>query len=187
MHSSIYEPFLAALVNVSQSLKVGTPNEQGVMLGPIQNAMQYDKVKTYFADTKSQGYKFALGTGDVPDTNGYFIPPTIVDNPPDSAKIVAEEPFGPIVPVQKFDDVDDVIRRANASNAGLGATVFGTDPTKLQYVADKLEAGSVWVNSGPTPAPQAQFGGFKESGIGTEFGTLGILAYANVKAIHFAK
>ncbi|OCT49971.1 putative aldehyde dehydrogenase-like protein [Cladophialophora carrionii] len=183
VHSSIYDAFLEALVNVAKSLKVGPSNDDGVMLGPIQNSMQYEKVKTFFKDTKEHGYKFALGSGDVPETNGFFINPTIVDNPPDDSFIVQEEPFGPIVPVQKYDDIDEVIRRANNSRAGLGATVFGKDAQKLQEVADKLEAGMVWINSYPAAGPQAQFGGVKESGIGTEFGTLGILAYANVKAI----
>jgi acyl-CoA reductase-like NAD-dependent aldehyde dehydrogenase len=183
VHSSMYDDFLTALVNVSKSLKVGNSNEEGVMLGPVQNSMQYEKVKTFFKDTKDHGYKFALGSGDVAETNGYFIQPTIIDNPPEDSLIVQEEPFGPIVPVQKYDDIEDAIKRANNSKVGLGATVFGTDPQKLQEVADKLEAGSVWVNSFPAAGPQAQFGGVKESGIGTEFGTLGILAYANVKAI----
>jgi len=183
VHESIYEPFVQALIGVSKSLKVGSSNEDGVMLGPIQNQMQYDKVKTFFNDTKNQGYKFALGSSDVEETNGFFINPTIIDNPPDNSMIVEEEPFGPIVPVQKYDDLDAVIKRANSSKQGLGATVFGTDPKKLQEVADALEAGMVWVNSFPAAGPQGQFGGVKESGIGTEFGTLGILSYANVKAI----
>ena len=179
----MYDAFLEALINVTKSLKVGSSNDEGVMLGPIQNSMQYEKVKTFFNDTKSQGYKFALGSGDVEETKGFFIQPTIIDNPPDDSMIVQEEPFGPIVPVQKYDDIEEVIKRANNSKAGLGATVFGQDPKMLQDVADKLEAGSVWVNNFPAAGPQAQFGGVKESGIGTEFGTLGVLAYANVKAI----
>ncbi|EXJ90736.1 hypothetical protein A1O1_03840 [Capronia coronata CBS 617.96] len=183
VHSSQYDAFLEALTNVAKSLKVGTPNEDGVMLGPIQNSMQYEKVKSFFRDAKSQGYKFALGSSDVPESQGFFINPTIIDNPPDDSMVVTEEPFGPIVPVQKYEDVEEVIRRANNSKAGLGATVFGKDPKMLQYVADRLEAGSVWVNSYPAAGPQAQFGGVKESGIGTEFGTMGVLAYANVKAI----
>jgi acyl-CoA reductase-like NAD-dependent aldehyde dehydrogenase len=183
VHSSMYEPFLTALTNVAQSLKVGTPDEPGVMLGPIQNSMQYDKVKTFFKDTKDHGYRLALGSGDVPDTPGYFVHPTIVDNPPDDSLIVREEPFGPIVPVQRYDSVDEVVRRANDTRSGLGATVFGADPETLQQVADRLEAGVVWVNSFPRPGPEGQFGGVKESGIGTEFGTMGILAYANAKSI----
>lgn len=183
----MYDEFLKALINVTQSLKVGSSNEAGVMLGPIQNDMQYNKVKSFFKDTKDHGYKFAMGSGEVEESKGYFVQPTIIDNPPDDALIVKEEPFGPIVPIQKYDDIEEVIRRANNVKVGLGATVFGKDPKKLQEVADKLEAGSVWINSFPAAGPEAQFGGVKESGIGTEFGTMGILAYANVKAITFFK
>ena len=91
------------------------------------------------------------------------------------------------MPVQSNSDIDEVIARANNSRAGLGATIFGTDPDKLQQVANRLESGSVWINSYPQPSPEAQFGGVKESGIGTEWGTLGVLAYANVKAVHTFK
>jgi acyl-CoA reductase-like NAD-dependent aldehyde dehydrogenase len=179
----MYDEFLEALINVTKSFKVGSSNDEGVMLGPIQNSMQYEKVKTFFKDTKDHGYKFALGNGDVDESQGFFINPTIIDNPPEDSRIVQEEPFGPIVPLQKYEDVDEVIRRANNSRVGLGATVFGTDEKLLQEVAEKLEAGSVWINVYPGSGPHAQFGGVKESGIGTEFGTLGVLAYANVKSI----
>jgi len=168
-------------------LKVGNPEEEGVMLGPVQNEMQYEKVKSYFADTKANNYKFALGGGDVVPSEGFFIQPTIIDNPPDTAKIVAEEPFGPIVPCQSYTDIEEVITRANSSKQGLGACIFGTDLAKCEEIARRIESGTVWINSGPVPAPQACFGGFKESGLGTEFGTEGIKTYANIQAIHLAK
>jgi acyl-CoA reductase-like NAD-dependent aldehyde dehydrogenase len=145
--------------------------------------MQYDRVKQFFADAKEKGYTFALGEPDIPESQGYFINPTIIDNPPDDSMIVTEEPFGPIVPVLKYDDLDDAIRRANDTKTGLGATVFGKDPELLQSVADRLDVGSVWINTYAAAVPEAQLGGVKESGIGTEFGTLGVLAYANVKAV----
>lgn len=184
VHESIYKPFLQALSGVAKSLKVGSSNDEGVMLGPIQNEMQYEKVKTFFKDTKDKGYKFALGGGDVEASKGYFVQPTIIDNPPEDSMIVTEEPFGPIVPVQSYSSISEVITRANDTTMGLGATVFGTDLKKCTEVADQIESGSVWINNFPQPDPRGQFGGFKESGIGTEFGRLGILAYANVKSIH---
>ncbi len=188
----MYEPFLAALTAVTRSLKVGSSNDEGVMLGPVQNVMQYDKVKSFIKDAQEQGYKFALGGSGDGDSSkgkgkGYFINPAIIDNPPDDSYIVREEPFGPIVPVQKYEDLDDAVRRANDTKQGLGATVFGKDEQLLQDVAERLEAGSVWVNTFPDPGPEAQFGGVKESGIGTEFGTMGVLAYANVKSITTVK
>ena len=187
VHESIYEPFVQALIGVSKSLKVGNPNEEGVMLGPIQNEMQYEKVKGFFKDTKDKGYKFALGGGDVETNKGFFVQPTIIDNPPDNAMIVTEEPFGPIVPVQSYSSIEEVVARANGTKTGLGACVFGTDLAKATEVADQIESGSVWINNFPQPDPRGQFSGFKESGIGTEFGKLGILAYANVKSTHTFK
>ena len=187
VHESIYATFVQALIGVSKTFKVGSSNEEGVMLGPIQNEMQYERVKSFFKDTKEKGYKFALGEGDVADSKGFFVQPTIIDNPPEDAMIVTEEPFGPIVPVQSYKDIDEVIARANNSKAGLGATVFGSDLAKCAEVADQIESGSVWINNFPQPDARGQFGGFKESGIGTEFGKLGILAYANVKSTHTFK
>ena len=136
----MYDAFLEALVNITKTFKVGNSNDEGTLLGPIQNSMQYEKVKTFFKDTKDHCYKFVLGSGDVEESKGFFIQPTIIDNPPNDSFIVQEEPFGPIVPVQKYEDLEEVIRRADDSKVGLGATVFGTDPQKLQEVADKLEA-----------------------------------------------
>lgn len=187
VHSSQYDAFLKALIQATKALKIGASDEEGVKLGPIQNEMQYERVKDFFQDTREKGYKFALGSGDVEKSRGFFINPTIVDNPPDDSMVVKEEPFGPIVPVLRYEDIHEVIRRANTSKAGLGATVFGTDDKLLQEVAERLECGSVWINGPPSVTPEVQFGGVKESGIGTEFGTLGILAYANVKAISTIK
>lgn len=94
IHESIYEPFVQAMVAVTQTLKVGNPSEEGVMVGPVQNKMQYDRVKGFFEDSKAKGYKFATGASDVPDGKGYFIAPTIIDNPPNDSRIIQEEPFG---------------------------------------------------------------------------------------------
>ena len=95
IHESIYRPFLDKMIEFTKSIKVGTSDEEGVLLGPIQNSMQYEKVQGFFKDTKEQGYKFAVGSPDV-DTSGkgFFIQPTIIDNPPNGSKIIEEEPFG---------------------------------------------------------------------------------------------
>ncbi|KIW89886.1 uncharacterized protein Z519_09315 [Cladophialophora bantiana CBS 173.52] len=177
VHSSVYDVFLTAFTNAVKSLKVGNANDEGVMLGPVQNQKQFDRIKDFFHDTKDKGYRLALGTVDCEDSiGGLFINPTIIDDPPDQSMIVQEEQFGPIVPIQRYQSVDEAIGRANSTTAGLGATVFGTNSKLLQEVAEKLDSGNVWINSSPTVTPEAQFGGVKESGIGTEFGSLGILA-----------
>ena len=187
VHASIYEPFIEALASVAQNFKLGNPHEEGVMMGPIQNEMQYEKVKGFIENSKKSGHKFAAGPKDVASSKGYFIQPIILDNPPTDSYIFSQEQFGPILPCQPWSDEDDVIRRANDTVAGLGATVFGNDKERTQRIAKQLQCGQVWINNFPKPAPQAHFGGHKQSGIGTENGTAGMLAYANIKSIYLYK
>jgi acyl-CoA reductase-like NAD-dependent aldehyde dehydrogenase len=97
IHESIYREFVDKMAGFVKHMKVGSSDEEGVMVGPMQNEMQYEKVKTYFADSKKNGYKF-LGDDVVAASKGFFIQPTIIDNPPNDSRIVQEEPFGPILP-----------------------------------------------------------------------------------------
>jgi len=173
-----------AMIAFSKQLKVGTSKEEGVMLGPVQNEMQYEKVKTFFEDSKKNGYKFVAGDDSVEEGKGYFIKPTIIDNPPNDSMIITEEPFGPIVPCQPWEDEAEVIARANNTKAGLSSTVFGKDIERCERIAEQMESGSVFINSFSKPGPMAAFGGMKESGIGTEWGPMGILAYMNCQVIH---
>ncbi|KAI9843393.1 MAG: hypothetical protein M1837_006419 [Sclerophora amabilis] len=187
VHESIYQDFLAAMsAFVTKTLKVGPGNETGVMIGPIQNEMQYEKVKGFFGDSAKQGHKFTVG-GPVQKTDGYFIHPTIVDNPPNESRIITEEPFGPIVPVQPWTDEAEVIRRANETNTGLGACVWSKDVKHAREIAEQLQAGSVFINSFAKPVPEAFFSGHKESGVGGEWGPHGMLSYCNARAIHIYK
>jgi acyl-CoA reductase-like NAD-dependent aldehyde dehydrogenase len=94
IHEKIYKPFVEAMVAFTKNLKVGSPDEAGVMLGAVQNEMQYDRVKGFFEDSKAKGYKFAVGPDSVEKTNGFFVQPTIIDNPPSDSRIIQEEPFG---------------------------------------------------------------------------------------------
>lgn len=96
IHESIYNEFRDALVGFIKNLKVGDGLEDGVTLGPVQNSMQYDRVQAFFADIEKENMKVAIG-GRIPDSDGYFINPTIIDNPRDDSKIVTEEPFGKFV------------------------------------------------------------------------------------------
>ena len=173
IHESIYREFVDKMVAFARNLKVGSSDEPGVMLGPLQNEMQYEKVKTFFADSAKNGYKFALGEPAVAQTDGFFIRPAIIDNPPSDSRIVQEEPFGPILPVQPWSDLDEVIARANDTRTGLAASIWTKDIAKAEEVARKMEAGNVFVNSWTKPGPQAFFSGHKESGLGGEWGTTG--------------
>ncbi|KAH7138598.1 aldehyde dehydrogenase domain-containing protein [Dendryphion nanum] len=188
IHESIYKEFLQEMVNFTKTIKVGNPDDGDNLLGPVQNSMQYEKVKGFFADSKAKGYKFAVGEPDISSSSkGFFIKPTIIDNPPNDSRIIAEEPFGPIVPTQPWSDIEEVIARANDTETGLGACVWGKDVEKASKIARRLEAGSVFVNSWEKPTPLATFGGHKQSGIGGEWGKTGLLAFMNVHVIHVYK
>jgi acyl-CoA reductase-like NAD-dependent aldehyde dehydrogenase len=173
VHESIYREFVDKMAAFARTLKVGASDEPGVRLGPLQNEMQYEKVKAFFADSAEKGHTFVLGEAVVPPSKGFFIQPAIIDNPPSDSRIVQEEPFGPILPVQPWSDLDEVVARANNTRAGLAASVWSKDVAKAEAVARRIEAGSVFVNSWTKPGPRAFFGGVKESGLGGEWGTTG--------------
>ncbi|KAF1988649.1 aldehyde dehydrogenase [Aulographum hederae CBS 113979] len=187
IHESIYTEFVKAMTDFAKGIKVGPSMEEGVMMGPIQNEMQYEKVKTFFKDSKDKGYKFAAGSHEVKSGKGYFIQPTIIDNPPNDSKIITEEPFGPIVPCQPYSSEEEVIARANNVSTGLGATVWSKDIKHAQEIGWQLEAGNVFINSFTMPIPQVFFSGHKESGIGGEWGKTGLLSYCNALAMHTMK
>ncbi|KAH1315377.1 hypothetical protein KXX38_002756 [Aspergillus fumigatus] len=129
-------------------------------------------------ELQPEGLRPALG-GTVEESAGYFIHPTIVDNPPDTARVVTEEAFAPILPLLKWQTEEEVIARANADPAGLGGSVWSRDLDQAQRLASRLECGSVWINSHFAVAPHVPFGGRKESGSGVEWGVDGLKAYCN--------
>ncbi|CAL5868608.1 uncharacterized protein PFLUO_LOCUS2835 [Penicillium psychrofluorescens] len=183
VHESIYNEFIEKFAAACKNL---TPGQR--YLSPIQNKMQYDKIKAIFENSRSQQHEFVLGNAE-PETKkrGYFMSPAIVSRPPEQSRLVQEEPFGPIVPVLVWKDEEDVIRRANDTDQGLGATLWCRDPERAERIAMRLEAGSVWVNRGAMPMPTALFGGVKQSGLGGEWGPLGLLNYCSARTFHFAK
>ena len=110
IHKDIYEPLKEAITAYAATVKVGDGSEQGTQIGPVQNDKQYQRVLDLIQDAKDQGYDFLIG-GDQSSAPGYFVPVTILDNPPETARIVQEEQFGPVLPLMKFDDLDEVIDR----------------------------------------------------------------------------
>lgn len=182
VHTDVYEPLKAALVAYARTVKVGDGSEQGTQIGPINNKPQYDRVLDLIADAKDKGYAFLLG-GEAVDVPGYFIPVTILDNPPEDSRIVQEEQFGPVLPLIRFDDVDDAVARANATDYGLGGSVWGRDEDKALDIAQRIASGTVWVNETQHLSPTAAFGGMKQSGVGVEGGLEGLLEYTNAQTI----
>ncbi|KAK2029942.1 aldehyde dehydrogenase [Colletotrichum zoysiae] len=186
VHETIFEKFKESLVKHVKGYSLGDGSQEGVTHGPLQNSMQYERVKTFFSDIKSQGWKVAVG-GEIDTSQGYFITPTIIDRPPEKSRIVVEEPFGPIVPLLSWKDEDEVIERANDTAMGLGASVWTNDLDKAARVAKQLQAGNVWINTHFELSPLAPFAGHKESGIGAEWGTNGLKGFCNVQTLFFNK
>ncbi|EXJ89307.1 aldehyde dehydrogenase (NAD+) [Capronia epimyces CBS 606.96] len=188
VQESIADKFLEAMVEATKTLKVGPGTEPDVYLGPIQNQMQFEKVKTLFADIQTEKWKVAVGgSGKGPEGKGYFITPTIIDRPQLDSRIVKDEPFGPIVPFLTFKDDEEAIRLANDTQMGLGASVWSNDVERANRIARKLHAGNVWVNTHFELDPRFPFGGHKESGIGTEWGVDGLKSFCNSQTLYLKK
>ena len=186
VHADIYERFRDAFVAYAQTVRMGDGAREGIGLGPVQNAPQFDRVKALVADCRANG--FTIFTGRAPEAEvGYFMPVTIIDNPPDDSRIVREEPFGPVVPLLRFETIDEVIARANASDFGLAGSVWSRDPDLARSVASALECGTVWVNEVQHITPETPFGGHKQSGLGVEGGAEGLREYTNAQVISVRK
>lgn len=182
VHADIYDAVAHELVEYAKTIKVGDGSMQGVDLGPVQNRMQFEKVRNLLADSHEQGHRFLLG-GEASQGPGYFIPISIVDNPPEDSRVVVEEAFGPVLPLLKFDDIDDVVRRANDSDSGLGGSVWANDVDKAREVGGRLQTGTVWINEMFAFSPHAPFSGHKQSGLGVEHGMQGLLEFTNTQTI----
>ncbi len=183
IHEDIYDDLSRAIAEYAKGVVVGDGSQQGTGVGPIQNKKQFDRVCELIQDAKDNGYKFLTG-GDVdPSGTGYYVPITILDNPPEDARIVAEEQFGPVMPLMKFGTVDEVIERANNSDYGLAGAVWTKDADKGVAIAEQLETGTVWVNEFLHISPLAPFGGHKQSGFGAEYGVDGLKEFTYPQVI----
>jgi len=185
-HESIYDELCAALVAEAKKTKIGNGLEPGTDLGPLQNKMQYDKVVDIINDTKKSGATFLTG-GEIPKGPGYFLPPTLVTDIDESSRLVQEEQFGPIVPIMKFSDVEDAIRRANDTRYGLSGSVWAKDTKRGAEIAARLEVGTAWVNQHRATSAFVPFGGAKESGLGRAYSSLGLKSYMEPEVVSVAK
>jgi len=185
VHEDIYEDMCQALAGIAASVTTGDGSGD-VDFGPVQNKPQYDKVCAMAREAKDRGARFLSG-GEPMAGPGYFFPVTIVADIDDDARLVCEEPFGPILPVLKFSDVADALQRANNSSSGLGGSVWSSDVETATQLASRLECGTAWVNNHAMIQPDAPFGGVKESGIGVEFGRYGLEEYTSIQTLQISK
>jgi len=185
VHESIYDEMCDALAQIAERTIVGDGLEQGTQMGPLQNRMQYERVKELLEDARQHGKVIAGGTGL--DKPGYFIRPTIVRDIADGTRLVDEEQFGPVLPVIKFKDPDEAVARANASPWGLGGSIWSSNPERAYALAEKLDSGTVWINKHAELDPGVPFGGAKQSGLGTELGQDGLKEFTQLKIINMAR
>jgi acyl-CoA reductase-like NAD-dependent aldehyde dehydrogenase len=178
----LIDEFIAELVALANQAQPGDGFDQATTIGPVQNKAQYDKIRAFIDEAKEQG-TVIVGNQPIP-AEGYFISPTIVSGLADGARLVTDEQFGPVLPVLGYDDIDDVIKRANDSEFGLGASIWTSNTQRGIEVASRIDSGTVWVNTHVQLPFDVPFGGAKQSGLGQQGGIDGMKDYTQVRIVN---
>ncbi|MCG3174297.1 MAG: Betaine aldehyde dehydrogenase [Myxococcota bacterium] len=189
VHESVMEPFLARLRKQVESIRIGDPASRDIDMGPLISRRQQERVLGYIETGKAEGAKLLCG-GGVPGgdlfARGCFVSPTVFHGVKNSMTIAREEIFGPVLCVIPFRDEQEAIAIANDSSYGLAGTVWTRDNRKALKIARAIRAGMVWINDHHLLHPDFPFGGYKQSGLGREFGRWSMDAYTEVKHIHMS-
>lgn len=184
---SIADAFMEQLVTRTATIRIGDPMDLSTDFGPLISQSQRDTVLRYIESGKKSGARLRCG-GGIPDApvcaRGFFVEPTIFDNVDNSSTIAQEEIFGPVLSVIRYKTVDDAIRMANDCPYGLAGGVWSRNAERAMDIARRLRAGTVWINEWHLLHDRAPFGGFKQSGIGREFGVEGLREYTETKHVH---
>ena len=189
VHRRIKAAFLERLKARVGAMRVGDPMDPATQVGALISEAHMDKVLGYIARGRSEGARVLVGgrritSGDL--ANGFFVEPTVFDGCHDDMAVVREEIFGPVMTVLEFDDEDEVVARANATEFGLAAGVFTNDLTRAHRVIARLEAGTCWINHYNVTPIELPFGGYKRSGLGRENGRAAIEHYTQLKSVYVA-
>src|SRR5207248_9066011 len=177
---------VSSLAERARSVKVANGMDDGVRVGPIATRPQLERVDELVTDAIASGARVAAGGGPL-SLGGYFFAPTLLAGASDAMRIVAEEQFGPALPVIPYRDLDDALEHANATQFGLGVSVSSADPKRAAAVAGELETGTAWINTHAVLAPHQPFGGTKWSGIGVENGPWGLYGFTELQVLHHAR
>jgi succinate-semialdehyde dehydrogenase/glutarate-semialdehyde dehydrogenase len=171
VQKGIFDRFAATFIETIKSIKVGNGLEKGTLMGPLAHSRRVDVMQAFVEDAVTHGGEIVVGGARFKGASGFFFPPTVITGLPDHAKLMVDEPFGPIAPLVPFTDPEDAIKRANSLPYGLSSYVFTESLKTATYAANALEAGMVNINHFGSALSETPFGGVKESGIGSEGGT----------------
>ena len=182
IHEAIFDEFKTAFVDVLANVNVGDGLEAETHMGPLAHERRLDVMGQFVQDALAKGAQLELG-GNPLERSGYFYPPTVLSNVPDQSLLMTQEPFGPVAPLTRFSDTDEVIKRANSLEFGLASYAFTNQLQTAQKLSNELEAGMVSINHFGVANPETPFGGIKDSGIGREGGTESLAPYLVTKFI----
>lgn len=182
VHETKYKQFVDAFTEIAAGLKLGDGLDPSSQMGPMANARRLEAMDMFVSDAKAKGAVIKTG-GERPANQGFFYKPTVLADVPAEARIMTEEPFGPLAPIVPFKSFDEVVERANGVAYGLAAYAFTNDEKRATAIADALQWGMVGVNSLAVSTPETPFGGIKDSGHGSEGGIEGLEAYLNIKFV----
>jgi succinate-semialdehyde dehydrogenase/glutarate-semialdehyde dehydrogenase len=182
VHESVYTRFVDGFVATTQKLKVGDGLQADTRMGPLANSRRVEAMQMFVDDAVSKGAKVRTGGKRIGDT-GYFFEPTVLTDVSASARILNEEPFGPVAPIVPFGSFDEVVAEANRLPFGLAAYACTRSLKTANAIGAAFESGMVSINHMGLALPETPFGGVKDSGYGSEGGTEAIEAYLNTKFI----
>ena len=178
----IAQALIGRLAERATQTIVGDPFAPNVQMGPLTNRAQYERVRRYIAMGKAEGVRLVTGA-DEPARAGYFVRPTVFADVPTASALWREEIFGPVLCVRGFDTEEEAVDAANDTDFGLVGTIVTRDAKRGKRVADRLDAGVVWINAPQLIFPQTSWGGFKHSSIGRELGPFGLAAFQEIKQV----
>jgi betaine-aldehyde dehydrogenase len=187
VQKSIHDEFVAELGERTKAIRVGDPFDADTQLGPLVSREHYEKVLRYMSEAKASGAQHVCGGDTVTEgelAEGLYVTPAIFAACRDDMRFVTDEVFGPLMSILSFDTEDEAIDRANATRFGLSGAVFTQDFSRAHRVANRIQAGSVWINDYNVTPPEVPFGGYKQSGLGRENGLQAIEHYTQVKMVY---
>ncbi len=182
VQEKVYDQFVSKFTDIAKSLKVGDGLEPDSKMGPLANPRRVNAIESFVQDAQEKGAKVAAG-GKRIGNQGNFFEPTVLTDVPESARIMNEEPFGPVAVMLRFKDTEEVLTRANKLPYGLASYAFTRNAKVATHVADVLDHGMVTINHMGLALPETPFGGVKDSGFGYEGGTEGLMVYMTAKFV----